>query len=396
MKQSKKNNGESIFSEARNVAEDISAVMTNSQTDSGNLERWLGENEYAKGVAERLSDPETLSDLCEEFKTNKTDKTLAVLQLSQELKRRRNKKLTIRIAATAAAAAVITIASLFVINNDRTPIENLNTIATLTESQQSTGGPFLITDNGEQIDLSKDATIGNAYSKNDTLVYGKQQANAGSTQLIYNTLILPEKCSYVVTLSDGTRVSLNAGSTLKYPTNFGADRREVMLHGEAYFDVVKDNDRPFVVTTENASVKVYGTRFNVNSYDKNLVKTSLISGSVGVTPNGRQEIRIAPGQMLTLNIESAQSQLSMFNINKYEAWQMGFFRCDDEPVSVILDDISHWYGVRFEYKSEKIRDVSISASINRNNSVEEVLQLLNATSNMNFNKKGAKVYVVED
>lgn len=384
--------GKNIFIEGRKIAEDISSVMKDDAPVSEHLDEWLLENDCSADVIEKLTDENRLSDICREFKN---DKHNVIERLRRELDTRRSRRKMILQISTGVAAA-LTIVSLLIISNDDKDTTSQSVIAVVAVDEQANRKPMLITAGGEQLDLSKDMTItgGFAEAKDDTLWYNTIANNNPLKESEYNKLILPEKCTYVVTLSDGTKVTLNSNSTLEYPTAFLGDKREVMLTGEAYFEVEKDTGKPFIVRTGKTSVRVYGTKFNVNSYNPVCVMTSLVSGIVGVTLEGRSEVILNPGLMLILNENSAESRFSKFNIYRYEAWQKGFFRCDNEEVNVILEDISNWYGVTFEYELTQSRHITLSASISREESIEEVLQLLNITSGVKFKKKGEKVYIV--
>lgn len=385
-----------IFNKGRKIAEDISSVMLeDANLSTEHLEEWLTENNFSSEVVEKFSDGDRFKSA---YNTFKTDKSAAINRMAKELNRKRKKTMLFRIVASSAAA--VAIVSFLLFNNSTLdsvqPVANI-AVAPVVEREIDKNTPLLITGNGEEIDLSKTAILdgGNAVIEGDGLKYEKAIDGTSIAQKSLNKLVMPSRCTYSVTLSDGTKVYLNSNTILEYPSVFTGETREVILSGEAYFEVEKNTGKPFIVRSGNTSVKVYGTKFNVNAYDSKCIKTALVSGSVGMRVEGKNEIRIKPGQMVTMDTNSGEGEISFANTNKYEAWLNGYFRCDGERIEVILSDIERWYGVTFEYLSAEVRDNKISASINRNISIGDVLLLLELTSEVKFTKKGGSHYIVK-
>jgi hypothetical protein len=159
------------------------------------------------------------------------------------------------------------------------------------------------------------------------------------------TIQVPNGGQYQVNLPDGTKVWLNSASTLKYPLQFEAEKREVSLSGEAYFEVSKNPHQPFIVKSRNQEVKVLGTIFNINSYsNRQFVETTLLEGSVNVNQH-----RLVPGQRSL--ISNVSIQILPANIEAAIARKKGYFLFDNEPLDHILATLSRWYNVEFEYES---------------------------------------------
>lgn len=210
--------------------------------------------------------------------------------------------------------------------------------------------------------------------------------------LLYATLAIPEQTKYTVVLYDGTEVCLNANSRLRYPSKFG-NVRDVELDGEAYFKVAK-SEKPFIVKVCGVEVKVYGTEFNITAYDSSRVVTTLVTGSVGVKYN-QVEKRIKPRDRITINsTDSSEVMEHNVNVEKYKSWAVNYFRCDEEPLCGLLEELSNWYGVTFAYTNAEIMSKTISASLENSLKIDDVLKILELSSSVKFIKKGG-VYVVE-
>jgi ferric-dicitrate binding protein FerR (iron transport regulator) len=189
-------------------------------------------------------------------------------------------------------------------------------------------------------------------------------------------------------LPDGTKVILNAASSIKYPSSFlGAINRKVELTGEAYFEVAKDKVHPFLVYSKGQTVEVLGTHFNISAYpDDNLSKTTLLEGSVKIN-----------NQLLKPNeqfIRSATTeQIVAVNTDEAVAWTQGYFMFNDEPLENILSRISRWYNVEIIYKNQEIKKKKFLGSITKYDQLSKTLNLLAKTKDVSFEITGNKVFV---
>lgn len=384
-----------IFEKGRKIAEDISSVMLNENQNRKHLDEWLLENKFSQIVVDKFTSEEMLSESIDNFSQNKM---AVVKRLSLEIDRKtRLRKRFFTFVSSAAAVAVISFLLIYVDKTHFAKIDNFKDISFVMPDTLTI--PKIYIKGGEEVYLTENVTIdgGMAIISGDSLNYAKvdQEVVIKEELTAYNKLVLPKKCTLVVTLSDGTKVYLNANSTLEYPTVFSGETREVNLSGEAFFEVKKNSGKPFIVNSGETKIQVYGTKFNVNSYDLQRVRTSLVSGSVGVKTKNNDEVFIKPEQMLIVNSRTGENYVTSFNPNKYEAWLSGFFRCDHEPIVNILEDISRWYGIEFDYEFEESKKIKLSASISRERPIEEVFELLNSVSGVNFSKKGGNKYTVK-
>ncbi|WP_286858346.1 MULTISPECIES: FecR family protein [Sphingobacterium] len=185
----------------------------------------------------------------------------------------------------------------------------------------------------------------------------------------------PRGGTYEVTLPDGTLVKLNAGTILSYPTVFAKDRREVSLRGEAYFEVKKRKDQPFIVHTQNQQVQVLGTHFNINAYQTATeTKTTLLEGKVQVKELIKdQKVTLLPGdQSVNTGTELTKHPV---NVQQEIAWVYGKFNFDGKSLRQVMDELSQWYAIDVVYKGD-VPDASFFGGTFRTSKLSTILKIL--------------------
>lgn len=201
---------------------------------------------------------------------------------------------------------------------------------------------------------------------------GKIIYNGSSEEIAYNTLYNPRGSQVVnITLSDGSVVWLNAGSSLTYPVAFVGNERKVTIAGEAYFEVAHDATKPFIVSKSETSVQVLGTHFNVNSYDdESAIKVTLLEGSVKIN----NSVIIKPGQQAVVANEI--KVLSGVDLEQVMAWKNGQFVLKGTDVAALLRQIARWYNVDIIFTG-KVPERRFGGSISREVNLSAMLQALN-------------------
>ncbi|WP_065219890.1 MULTISPECIES: FecR family protein [Butyricimonas] len=213
------------------------------------------------------------------------------------------------------------------------------------------------------------------------LVY---KMGAGKDTSKINKLFVPRRGEYNLTLSDGTRVFLNSDSRLIYPVAFGKDKREVILQGEGYFDVAKDSSRPFLVKTDDLSVRVLGTAFNLKCYPgDSRVEATLVRGSVKVL-EGNIEMLLSPGEQARFDRESGEMDKLQVNTALYTSWKDGLFIFERERLEDILTVLSRWYDVAVFYQRTDVKDELFTGDLKKYGGIEEHLKMLEMTTNVKF------------
>lgn len=225
------------------------------------------------------------------------------------------------------------------------------------------------------------------------LAYEVARGGKQKTQKVaYNTVSTPRGGQYQLTLSDGSKVWLNAASSITFPTAFTGNKREVSITGEAYFEVAHNALMPFDVKVGNIKVKVLGTHFNVNAYDdEDAIKTTLLQGSVKVS-KGNEDILIVPGEQVRVNKASAKITVKKnIDLEEVVAWKNGLFQFDQAGIKTIMRQIARWYDIDVEFE-DGLPDKKYDGKIYRNVNASQVLKILEE-GGIHFKIENKKVIV---
>lgn len=262
--------------------------------------------------------------------------------------------------------------------------------ATLTLADGTT---IALGDEVQKEEISQGSTIILARDKG-LLVYQEMESdNDAKSEPLFNTISTPRGGQYQVVLPDGTKVWLNASSSLSFPARFTGQERNVQLKGEAYFEVAKRKDMPFRVEVNEMTVKVLGTHFNVMAYDdEQSIHTTLLEGAVEVKNLFQKKI-LKAGQQANLkrntgiiSVEDAKGVESI-------AWKDGNFTFTDDSIQMIMRQISRWYDVDIKYVGD-LSDKFFEGSIARHEQVSEVLKMLELTGTIHFKIEGRRITVM--
>jgi ferric-dicitrate binding protein FerR (iron transport regulator) len=211
-------------------------------------------------------------------------------------------------------------------------------------------------------------------------------------QIVYNTISTPKGGQYQLELPDGSLVWLNASSSIYFPTSFIEKERRVEITGEAYFEVAKSADKPFIVSVNNSEVQVLGTHFNINAYsDEEEVRTTLLEGSVKFV-DGSNTSLLQPGQQSQLTKDRIVKVASNVDVNEVVSWKNGLFSFENAGIETIMRQLSRWYDVEIDYKG-KTDDIFV-AEMSRNIKLSDVLKALELTGRVKFEIDGKKIVVM--
>lgn len=231
-------------------------------------------------------------------------------------------------------------------------------------------------------------------TKDGALVYAANSSK--NNEAVYNSVETPKGGQYQVNLPDGTKVWLNAASSLRYPLEFAGHERKVELIGEAYFEVAKNKAKPFKVYTDKEIVEVLGTHFNINAYtDESSTRTSLLEGSVKVTSvKSAASTVIKPGQQSVINSNAAIT-VKEIDTDEAVAWKNGYFMFDAESLESILRKVSRWYDVDIQYKGVDLsKGIYFSGTLSKYSDVAKVLNKLEMIGAVHFKIEGRKIIVL--
>lgn len=210
--------------------------------------------------------------------------------------------------------------------------------------------------------------------------------------VLYNTISTPRGGQYQLVLSDGSKVWLNAASSLRFPASFSGKERKVELQGEAYFEVAKNAAMPFKVKTNGMEVEVLGTHFNINSYeDESAIRTTLLEGSIKINKRGSSSL-LKPGEQALLNKKGEIKIINHADVEEAIAWKEGKFQFDKADIHAVMRQIARWYDVDVDYQGSVASH--FGGTISRNVNLSQVLNMLHLTGEVKFEIKDRKVVVM--
>jgi transmembrane sensor len=339
-----------------------------------------------------IADPETLELVYQQIQIHK-----------QPAPVRRINAPMIRWVAAAAAILSIGTASWFLFFNQsprETIVQNPHTLHNDVAAPTSSKATLLLADGRkivfDSVANGQIATQGNIKiikSGNDQLIYQAGTEYNGDQQQQLNTLTVPKGSRPLqVTLADGTRVWLNAASSLTYPAGFTANDRKVQMTGEGYYEVAKQAGKKFYVLSNGIETEVLGTHFNVNAYnDEANIKITLLEGSINVHINGQTATsnrqRLSPGQQAQWKNGEPVKVVNDANTEAVMAWKEGYFDFNSNDIQTVMRQLARWYNVEVAYEG-KITSNRFIGIISRNNSVSEVVKLLESTGSVKFKVEG--------
>lgn len=216
---------------------------------------------------------------------------------------------------------------------------------------------------------------------------------ASSSLIAYNTIATPRGVHYQVVLPDGSKVWLNAASSLKFPTAFAGKERRVELTGEAYFEVVKDK-KQFIVNTGEIDVAVLGTSFNVSAYaeDKD-ISTTLVTGRVQLSGADKNVTDLTPGKRAVYTKASKRMTVSQVDTEIYIVWKEGKLYFENEELETIITKLGRWYDVDAVYLDNYSRNKTFTGVAYTNKPLDKLLGMISETTNVTFEKKGDKLLI---
>lgn len=354
------------------MAEDFAGVI--SEERKALLEVWRRES---------AGNEEEYQELLQEFRMNKGMPTSAEKQKMQQQWEKfaevhSRKKISFRrwMAYAAGLALVVGIAG--VLRWQTTGKTEGQTPENIEIAQSDV---MLILSNGKQLAIGKDTvqllqeeTAAEIQVAGKTIRYRKEGKHSGEA---YNTLVIPKGGEYRIELADGSRVWLNAETEFRYPVIFTGDCRRVYLKGEAYFEVAKNTEKPFIVSTAGeVDVRVLGTRFNVTSYkDEEEVVTTLAEGSVEVT-SGKESVRIRPNEQLLFDKDTRTFLRRKVDANVYLAWKEGKFIFEDQTLEQIMKQLQRWYEMEVFYASDAVRNYRFSGDLKKYDDFGKIVKMI--------------------
>lgn len=273
-------------------------------------------------------------------------------------------------------------------------VEDFDYSAFLTQEPESLRSEeiSLVLSDNRSIQI-KDSTL--ITYTDEGIVVGTEKVEQASTEPQLNQLIVPYGKTTSVILCDGTKVWMNSGSKLIYPSTFEQNKREVFLVGEAFLDVVPNEKKPFVVRTNHLVVNVLGTCLNVTAYeDDDMQSVLLVSGKVDVR-NGdmKQKLKISPNEKMRYEISSGNTKIEEVDVNYYISWIYGYLLLNKERLPQLLHKLERHYNVSFTYNEADIRNFSVSGKLDLDAGINEVMNFIALTTPVVYELKDDSILI---
>ena len=400
-----------IMKKLENTYQDASLIKKALLGDASDkeqqvLEQRLSMHPELKAVYEKLQDSEELKDAFNKYKEYSSEKAYEhfLQQIQQKENSSGGKIRRIRTWWYAAAAVVVLAVgiSFYAVNHYQAVEESQTRIAQIKPGSKQA---VLTLPDGSTIDVQKKDI--NVIVDGVQVKYNKgvlsyrptvttqqhEEENVDESPVKSNELVIPRGGENTVLLADGTTVHLNAGSKLTYPVRFAGKRRVVALEGEAYFDVVKDETRPFIVQTHLGEVTVLGTAFNINAYTDASVYTTLVHGKVQFSSSSIGTIILSPGEQAVVSANGSEKR--MVDLDEYVGWVDGRYVFNNRPLGEIMQTFERWYDIQVYYETPHLRDITYSGSLKRYGTINSFLDALELTGDLTYKISGRNILIYD-
>lgn len=362
-----------------------------SEAEKKLLDSWLKADAQNERLFQKLQTDEFLKEELKILHSVDEEKAFDKIQESINkrtpvvpLKRNHIKRM---IGVAAAVVIIVASASIFYLNSQKQqsrnivkvkestdiPVEKImpgGNIATLTLSD----GSVISLHDTENGVVTQEGNVDIVKLKDGQITYGK--TDNGNKEILYNVVTTPKGGKYNLTLADGTKIWMNAASSLRFPASFSGNVRRVEMEGEVYFDIAEDLKHPFIVMVNGAEILVTGTEFNVNAYrDESFMKVTLLEGKVFLK-NKDDRTSLTPGEQA--EVAGAGKFIIHKNIDIEEviAWKAGLFHFNKADIKTVMKDISRWYDVDVEFKDTRKKKL-FKGEMQRDLELSQVIKILN-------------------
>jgi ferric-dicitrate binding protein FerR (iron transport regulator) len=389
----KKYSDEEAYRVARLIAAFIRGTITRKEHEE--LDAWVEASDENMKLFGKLIDEVNIDAATSWMQELETEKALAEKKQQLQFERPAGKRVWLRFLPYAVAASILLLLGWIFWNKG--PDSNNKEQASISPSNDIAPGSnkaLLVLSDGTKVELDSFAN-GRILRQGNTGINKKdgllEYANgSASGELLYNTVSTPRGGQYKLTLSDGTRVWLNAASSIYFPVTFAGSDRIVSVSGEVYFEVAKNPGKPFKIKVNDILVEVLGTHFNINAYeDEPVIKTTLAEGALRIIKNDK-EILLKPGQEARVSrsngIETVSAQL-----DETLAWKEGNFLFRDQQIEAIMRQVSRWYDAEIIYQDRPADHFNVE--IARNVPVSKLLHFLELTDRVQFTIEGKTITV---
>ncbi len=377
---------------------------TISPEEMEKLESWMNESNENLEIYTRATDNNYLVNKLEVYQLFRKKKVMAALE--NELFPAKTRKLypnvLLRYAAILIPFIILVGVSWYFLNESKSPpLSSLDKVVKPGSQKAilklSDGNIMELDDTNLLAEMEQgEAKVVN---KENSLIYSVEDEDISPQAVIQNELITPRGGGYKLQLADGTVVTLNAGSSLKYPVSFSDSIRHVFLEGEAYFDV-SHNGKPFIVSCDKMDVRVLGTSFNVSSYsDDSEIKTTLVEGKVQITTaenltQASEGSILAPDDQAIFSRDDVSVKIIKVNTSQYTSWVLGKFEFSNANLDEVMKRLARWYDFKYEFESDYAKGFHFTARINNDQSISSILEMLEMTTDVKFEIRDQTIVIL--
>ena len=394
---------EKSFEIADLIIKTISGTINAGETEE--LDKWLSESPENIAVYNKAIDTKSQLNKLEVYQLFEKEKAWSAIEeklFTTKTIRFGSSRMLLYAAAILIPVLITTSIALLYFGNKSQPILASIDSVIRPGSQKAV---LILSDGGtvelDQEEILDDLKQGDVQIKNEnnSLIYSDKTGKRKKQPLIFNELKTPKGGGYNLNLADGTKVWLNAGSSLKFPASFSDSTRHVYLEGEAYFEV-SHNGKPFIVSSGSMDVRVLGTSFNVLAYpDEQELVTTLIEGKVKIQLSQEDEPAsssriLSPDDQATINRDESRISISQVNTSQYTSWIDGKFEFNNEDLDIVMKRLARWYDFEYEFKNIQAREFHFSARINNTESISTILEMLEMTTDVKFELKENTIVVI--
>lgn len=351
------------------------------------------ENEFSQAITslkKEILNKNTLS------KTEQSELLYKIEQTLQASKKQKQRKIIVQYVAASVAVALLLIGITFFLPKGNNINEISNESLIVGELLNNEDIKFITNEksmsfqNDVEVKLDKRGTV-------EITQKDKEAINIEVDNAKINTLIVPYGKRSTITLADGTKVWLNSGSVLEFPSQFANNKREIKLKsGEIYIEVSPDKNKPFNVITSDLNVRVYGTKFNISNYNDAPHTVVLIEGSVSIQTNESKEVILNPNELVKLS-ENGSFEKTKVDGNEYISWKDGYLTLNKTPMSEILNQISRYYNLSFDFEKDvNLKNKTCTGKIYLSENLDNVMTTLTLLSSTQYKRDKNSIYIINE
>lgn len=383
------------YEEKKQILESITAYLGGVATEEEllHIEEWRNESPSNEAFWERITTKGLTEKKLAEFRENDVETAWALMEkrMGKGERKRIWSRSFVRYAAVVAGIAFA--GMIYQLINSQTDTKYAKAPETPVagiELVLSDGTVVPIDREDNQVIREKTGAISDKESKHLDFSASVQHQD---TVMEYNEIRMQNSMEYRMTLADGTRVFLNAESRMRFPLKFLGKKRVIEFEGEAYFDVARNTESPFVIKTGELEITVLGTEFNLRAYqDETSIETTLVEGSVEVS-RGTQLCRIVPGEQAVFERSSGELTSRMVDVSLYTAWHRSEIMFKDTRLEDVMRNLARWYGISYHFLDESAKDIEFGGCFDRYASIEPILSMLRRTELVSVVKENKDVYI---